>query len=77
MYVNNSNEYIKHFDSIAKYTNKVISVFVNYRESPVKGKLINVTKDFIELERFSGDVTTIRRRVILAINNAKEAKQVI
>jgi hypothetical protein len=50
------------------YNNKVISVIVTYRDKPVKGRLVKTRSDFIVLERFSGDRSSIRLSSILGIN---------
>lgn len=64
-------------EAIAKYMNKVVSVIVTYRTFPIKGKVINVNQDFMELERLSGDITTIRLVAILGISEGRDARTVV
>ena len=54
------------------YNRKVISVIVTYRDIPIKGRLIKTRSDFIVLERFSGDLSTIRLSAILGVNEGRE-----
>lgn len=54
------------------YTGKVVSVIVSYRDKPMNGRLIKVRSDFIVLERFSGDLSTIRQTAIIGINEGRE-----
>ena len=54
------------------YNNKVISVIVTYRDKPIKGRLVKTRSDFIVLERFSGDRSSIRLSSILGINEGRD-----
>jgi hypothetical protein len=63
--------------AIAKYMNKVVSIIVTYRGIPIKGKMISANQDFIELERLSGDITTIRLAAILGISEGRDARTVV
>jgi hypothetical protein len=58
-------------DFIAKFMNIVIAVDVSYRNFPVRGKLIQATKDYILLERANGDIGMVRRDTILGIIEAR------
>ena len=52
---------IEEEDFVVKFMNKVISVSVSYRDSPVRGRLIKATKDYILLERVNRDIGMVRR----------------
>ena len=57
------------------YSNKVISIVVTYRAKPLKGRLIKATKDFMVLERVSGDISTIRQSAVLGINEGRDISE--
>ena len=57
-------------DIIEKFMDKVIAVSVSYRDTPVRGRLILATKDYILLERINMDIGMIRRDAILGIVEA-------
>jgi hypothetical protein len=57
-------------DIVVKFMNKVIAVSVSYRDTPIRGKLIQATKDFILLERVNRDIGMIRIDTILGIVEA-------
>jgi len=58
-----------------RYRNKVISIVVTYRAKPIKGRLIKATKDFMVLDRVSGDISTIRQSAVLGINEGRDVNE--
>lgn len=63
-------------DPLVKRIDTIIAVTANYRDRPIRGRLINITPEYIELERLSGEITTIRRRCILVVEDARDARMV-
>lgn len=77
IYCNNSSDLtVKVSDKFEEYLGKIVSVSVNFREKPIKGKLISLGSDYIDIERLDGNHTTIRRHTVLCIKQAKEANRV-
>lgn len=64
-------------DSIERYMNKVVSIIVTYREIPIKGRMINTSRDFIELQRLGGDISMIRLPALLGISEGRDARAVV
>jgi hypothetical protein len=62
---------VKFEDEYAVYLGKVVSVQTTYRQKPIKGKLITLSRDSIELERLDKNITKIKRIAILEIKAAR------
>lgn len=78
MYItNNTSTNVEYTDSYLKFLGKVVSVVVTYRNKPIRGRLIKLSPEHLELERLNGDITTITRMAILSVNNAREFQRVV
>jgi hypothetical protein len=73
---NNSTESVEYkcVDYYAEYLGKIVAVSVPFRPKPIKGKLIALMPDIIELERLDGTITKIRRVAALSITEARPWK---
>jgi len=62
------------YNAFSRYLHEVVKVFVPYRSAPIKGRLIKIGEDYIEIERLSGNITTIRCDSVVTIDLAREYK---
>ena len=72
MDITNNITNIEYADSYLRFLGKVVSVTVNYRNKPIRGRLIRLSPEYLEIERFDGTINTITRKAVLNINNARE-----
>lgn len=78
MYItNNTSTNIEYADNYLRFLGNVVSIVISYRNKPIKGRLIKLSPEFLELERLDGTINTITRRAVLNINNAREYQRVV
>jgi hypothetical protein len=69
--------YICNNDPWSCYLGKVISVMVEDKTQPFRGRLLKIDKNYLYLERLNGNITTILRSTITRITTTRDRIQVI
>jgi hypothetical protein len=72
-----NNAKCDYIDPLSDYIDKVISVVVPNRSTPIRGRLVRLDSDYLYIERLSGTKTVVHRHTILRISTARDVKQVI
>jgi hypothetical protein len=64
-------------DCYGMYLGKVVSITVDYRTVPIKGKLIKLSVGNVFVERLDGNITVIARRSITSMRAGKPANRIL
>ena len=59
------------------YLTRVVSVMVNDKNTPIRGRLIKIDANYLYVERLSGTITTILRTTVTRITTARDRKAVV
>jgi hypothetical protein len=68
---------IEGIDPWTCYLGKVISVMVNDKTQPIRGRLVRIDTNYLYLERLSGNITTILRGTVTRIITTRDKTEVI
>jgi hypothetical protein len=61
----------------AEFIGKVVAVMVNFRSKPIKGRLTDMSPEYIYIERYDGTRNAIRRHTILGVISARDTMRVV
>jgi hypothetical protein len=60
-----------------EFIGKVVAVMVNFRSKSIKGRLTDMSPEYIYIERYDGTRNAISRHTILSILPARDTKKVV